>query len=101
MGSGVLDNLSDNLITVCFLRNEQLDSSGIAGHLPKIISGECLGVSKFISPVDAKVLLSKSFGCGICDELFEVKKEFLEHCSSHRLSPPDDLVWDLVSADLY
>ena len=27
--------------------------------------------------------------------MLEIEKEFLEHCSSHRFSPPDDLVADL------
>ena len=106
-GSEIMANLSGHFITVsstgvidkpdeCFSKNIYPVSSGIAGPLPKIRDGECAYISKFKSPVDAKASLSKSFGCGICDELFEIEKEFLEHCSSHRFSPPDDLVADLL-----
>jgi len=33
-----------------------------------------------------------SFGCGVCGEMFEIEKEFLEHCVGHRFSPPDELL---------
>src|SRR6218665_948431 len=36
--------------------------------------------------------LGKSFGCGLCGEILEIEKDFLEHCFSHRFSPPDDLL---------
>jgi hypothetical protein len=45
--------------------------------------------------VDGKAFLSKSFGCGVCKELLETEKEFLEHCYVHRFAPPDNLVVDL------
>lgn len=28
----------------------------------------------------------KPFGCGFCDEVFEIEKEFLDHCSDHAFS---------------
>ena len=104
--SEVLANLSDHFITFSsggvidkpnerFSKNIYPDSSGIAGHILKFRDGECLCIRKFKSPVDSKASLSKSFGCGICDELLEIENEFLEHCSSHRFSPPDDLFADL------
>jgi len=40
---------------------------------------------------DEKPFMEKSFGCGVCDEMLEIEKEFLEHCFGHRFSPPDDL----------
>jgi len=40
---------------------------------------------------DVKPFQKKSFGCGICDEMFETEAIFQEHCSSHCLSPPADL----------
>ena len=106
MGSEVIANLSDHFITFSstgvidkpderFSKNIYPDSSGIADRLPKIRDGERLYISKFKSTVDAKASLSKSFGCGICDKLFEIEKEFIDHCSSHRFSPPVDLVADL------
>jgi len=36
-----------------------------------------------------------SCGCGICDEMFETEKEFLEHCNSHGYTPPDAFFVDL------
>ncbi len=44
---------------------------------------------------DAKPFLEKSFGCGVCGEMLEIEKEFLEHCFGHRFSPPDDLLFAL------
>ena len=44
---------------------------------------------------DAKPFLEKSFGCGLCGEMFVAGKEFLEHCSGHRFSQPNDLFVDL------
>jgi len=41
---------------------------------------------------DVKPFLDKSFGCGICGEMLEIEKEFLEHCFGHRFYPPDDLL---------
>ena len=105
MGGEVIANLSHHFITASstgvidkpderFSENMYPISSGIAGHFPKIRDGECEYFSIFKS-VDSKAPLSKSFGCLICDQLFEVEEEFLEHCSRHRFSPPDDLVADI------
>ena len=44
---------------------------------------------------DAKPSLEKSFGCGVCDEIFERENKFVEHCSDHQFSPIDDLFIDL------
>jgi len=44
---------------------------------------------------DEKPFLEKSFGCGLCGEMFEIEKEFVEHCSTHKCSPADDLFIDL------
>ena len=105
IGGDVIYNISDHLITVSnrvvsdkpngsFLISTYSESGGITGPLPKITDEECLN-NKFKSPVDATVSLSKCFGCGICDELLEIEKEFYEHCSGHGFSPPDDLFADL------
>ena len=56
---------------------------------------ESLFISITKSPKDGKRFLEKSFGCGICDEMLEIEKEFKDHCSSHRFSPPDDLLIDM------
>ena len=40
---------------------------------------------------DAEPFLEKSFGCGLCGEMFEIEKEFVEHCSTHNCSLPNDL----------
>jgi len=43
-------------------------------------------VSQYATP-----FLVKSFGCGLCGEMFDTETDFLELCNGHRLSPPDDL----------
>src|SRR6218665_906217 len=58
---------------------------------------ECLCISITKSPKDGKPFVEKSFGCGICNEMLEVEKEFKDHCSSHRFFPPDDLFIDMCS----
>jgi len=70
------------------------DSDGTASTSLKNRDGECLHISKFKCLADAKVSLSKCFGCGICDKLVEIEIEFLEHCFSHRFSQPVDLFTD-------
>lgn len=97
--SEVIANLSDDLIG--FSTTGHCDkeieghstNSGGAGPFPKLRDGECLYINKFKSPENTKV--SKSFGCAICDVMLEIEKEFLEHCYSHRFSPPDDIAVDL------
>lgn len=90
-----------------FSRGIALDLSGIADPLRKTRDGEALYASKFKSTVDelrsvtglhdlktgseVKVYLSKTFGCGLCDDLLELEKDFLEHCFRHQFSPPSDL----------
>src|SRR6218665_2014981 len=59
------------------------------GIQPKDLEVEGESVANI--PQDAKLFLEKSFGCGFCGEMFDTQTEFLEHCYSHRLSPPDDL----------
>ena len=44
---------------------------------------------------DEILFLEKSFGCGLCGEMHEAEKEFLEHCFGHRFSPPDDLLFSI------
>ena len=41
--------------------------------------------------LEAKPFLEKSFGCGLCGGMLGIEQEFLEHCSGHRFSPPDDI----------
>ena len=105
MSSEVIVNLSDHRTTFCrgdvtdkiierFSEHIDTDSGGIAGPIRKTRYGEYLYISKLHSPVDAKVSLCKCFGCGICEELLDTEMEFLEHCSSHRFSQPDDLLTD-------
>ena len=63
IGCEVTANLPDQFFTFIstgikakerFSENMYLDSSGIAGPLPKLRDGECLYISKFKSTVDAK-----------------------------------------------
>jgi len=56
---------------------------------------ECLSTSITKSPEDTKPFLEKSFGCGLCGEMFEIEKEFQDHWSTHRFSPPDDSLFDM------
>src|SRR6218665_2876728 len=56
---------------------------------------ECISTSTTKSPGDIKPFLGKAFGCGICGEMLEFEKEFQDHCSNHRFSPPDDLFIDI------
>ena len=55
---------------------------------------ERLSISMAKSPDDTKPFLEKSFGCGLCGEVLEIEKEFVDHCYNHRFSPPDDLIFD-------
>lgn len=32
---------------------------------------------------DVSHLLLKIYGCGMCDKMFEIEKEFSEHCCDH------------------
>ena len=106
IGDKVIYNTSGRLITVsntgvierqdeCFSKDNCLDSGEIARPLPKTEDGECLSITRFKSSVETTVSFSKCFGCGICDELLEIEKDFFEHCSGHGFSPPDDLFADL------
>ena len=47
-------------------------------------------ITKIKSLDDAEQFMEKSFGCGICDEMLENEKVFLEHCSVHSLATPDN-----------
>ena len=71
------------------------DSSGIANHLPENEDGECMHIKKLKYSVEETASLSKSFGCGICDELLATDKEFVEHSVSHQFSPPNDILSEL------
>ena len=37
---------------------------------------------------DQSNLFSKVFGCGMCDGMFEIEKEFMEHCLRHLNESP-------------
>ena len=88
--AGVIDKLNDSLS-----RNLHHASNEKTSPVAKISFAESLCINKIKSPEDAKPYLEKPFGCGICEEIVESHKEFAEHCSSHRFSPPDDLCIDL------
>ena len=87
--TGVIDEPRERLS-----RNMHPDSDEKSPFV-QISLGECLCINKIKSPEDEKPFLEKSFGCGICGEMLETRMEFLEHCSSHRFSPPDDVFIDL------
>src|SRR6218665_1524463 len=106
IGDEVIYNISGRSVTVsntgvierqdkCFSKNNCLNSGEIAGPLLKTTDGECLNITRFKSSVDTTVSFSKCFGCGLCDELFDIEKDFFEHCSGHGFSPSDDLFADL------
>jgi|SRR6218665_518690 len=84
MESKVIADLSDRFITVGSASDIDKPSEHCSNYL-------CPYSIKFKSLVDRKASFSKSFGCGICDELFELEKDFLKHCFSHQFSPPEDL----------
>ena len=88
--AGVIDKPSERL-----LKDVHHDSCEKTRPFVEISLGESLLITKIKSPEDAKPFLEKSFGCGICGEMLEIEKEFLEHCSSHSFSPPDALFVDL------
>ena len=77
------------------LSNIHRESSGKASALASNCLEECPCFSISKSPEDIKPFLEKYFGCGICGEQFEIEKEFQDHCSIHRFSPPDDLFIDM------
>ena len=105
MGSEVIATQSDHFSSNTGITDEPVerfsmntypDSGGIVGPLQKTTDGDaCINTSKCIYPADAKASLPKCFGCCICDIMFEIEKEFLEHCCDHGFSPPDDLFPDL------
>ena len=83
---GIIDKPNE-----CLSKNMHPDSNEKTSALANISLGECLCINTINSCDDAKPFLKKSYGCGICGEMLEIEKEFVEHCSSHRFSPPDDL----------
>ena len=76
--------------------NERLSRNMFADSSVEISSlcylEEYLSISEIKSPGDAKPFVERPFGCGICGEMLEIEKEFHDHCSGHRFSPPDDLL---------
>ena len=88
--TGVIDKLNESLS-----RNLHHDCNETTSPITKISLAESLCINKIESPEDAESYLEKPFGCGICDEILETQKEFVEHCSSHRFSPSDDSFIDL------
>lgn len=49
-----------------------------------------------ITAADLDPLTSKLYGCGICNERFEIEKEFVEHCFLHCGAPQKDTYVDLL-----
>src|SRR6218665_3005274 len=50
---------------------------------------ETFGIQKpYVS--DCNLFCCKSFGCGICNEMFHIEKEFMEHCFQAWYYPIDD-----------
>jgi len=65
------------------------------GIQPQNDKMESESVANIILSEDGKPFLEKSLGCGLCGEMFEIEKEFVEHCSIHKFTPPDDLLIDI------
>jgi hypothetical protein len=40
------------------------------------------------STADTYHLLSRTYGCVVCDKMFEIDKEFMEHCRHHYYENP-------------
>lgn len=74
---------------LCNASNELSDQSKLIGI------DECLSINRLKLSQDDKLFYERSFGCGICDEILEIKENFLEHCSGHGLASPDKLLLDL------
>ena len=73
------------------------DSSEINIRSAELCLNECLSICTTKSPEDTKPFLEKSFGCGICDEMLEIEKEFQDHRLCHGFSPPDNLLINMCS----
>ena len=84
-GTGVIDERNERMLS-----NMHSDSCEKTSHLAKFFSEEWLSISITTSPEAKKPFLEKSFGCGLCGEMFLIEKEFQDHCSVHRFSAPDD-----------
>jgi len=65
------------------------------GIQPQGLKMESESVANIHVSKDAEPFLVKSFGCGLCGEMFEIQKKFVEHCSNHKCSPPHDLFIEL------
>jgi len=55
----------------------------------------CISISKMESLLDKRPFMVRPYGCGLCNELFDMDQEFLEHCKNHVNSPPDELFINL------
>src|SRR6218665_3100007 len=86
-GEGVIDEPTE-----CLSMSMHPGSSEKSSPLAKIPVEEYHSIR---SQEDGEPDLGNSFGCGICGEMLAIEKEFQDHCSSHRLSPPDDLCIDM------
>ena len=55
---------------------------------PTEVEERCSGVhSRIRDYVDA--LIFRPYGCGMCDQMFEIEKEFMEHCYHHYCDAPE------------
>ena len=84
-GTGVIDKPNEYLLT-----NMHPDCSKGIRCLE-----ECIRIPITNSREDSKAFVRKSFGCGVCGEMLEIEKAFQDHCSSHRFSPPGDLLTNM------
>jgi hypothetical protein len=51
--------------------------------------------SELKSLKDNRQSVARAYGCGLCNEMFELEQEFLDHCSNHVSTPPDELFINL------
>lgn len=81
-----------------FTGNECLQSSyasDVSDLSKKVEADECISINKMKSLRDKRPFMARPYGCAICNELFEKEQGFLEHCSNHGHTPPDELFIDL------
>ena len=60
----------------------------------------CSGNHSIIN-VDIDDFILKPYGCGYCDEVFEIEKTFMEHCYNHYSDAPQkDTFLELIEMRL-
>lgn len=59
------------------------------------LSSACLS-----NNADRIYLVFRPYGCGICNDMFEIENEFIEHCHNHCSTPKKETFVDLCEGHL-